>query len=262
MMIKHVFLLAGLLSINSIASAQQTLVPVSALSSEPVPSPFQSPATPLNLPISGPVYQYSSDFRSADFYTQLLPEFMRVMNDNLREQVQFSGTPGFKIDPTKLYLRRESNEPIRVYFLYEAASYHNSLGYTWTKVGSKTKGPRTILFPDASLNKSGPPNPQAPLSIGDFVEIDDGENGWQLDFFLVADGARGGTTTLWADEKLNADRLQHMVAFMLPDSRYILIGFEDATGAVRDSDFNDALFVVDVGEENAKNLFLSGTLPY
>jgi hypothetical protein len=46
----------------------------------------------------------------------------------------------------------------------------------------------------------------------------------------------------------------------MPDSPFILVGFEDLIGG-GDRDYNDALFVVDVGIENATNLINESTLP-
>ncbi len=84
---------------------------------------------------------------------------------------------------------------------------------------------------------------------GDFVEIGRGGNGYQLDFFLISDGANGGKTWLWNDVAKNVDKLQHVVAYHVPNSSFILIGFEDIIGG-GDLDYNDCLFVVDVGIEN------------
>ena len=64
-----------------------------------------------------------------------------------------------------------------------------------------------------------------------------------------------------ADQHLNVDGLQHMVAFIIPDSRYVLLGFEDIIDG-GDLDYNDCLFVVDIGQENADNLVNEGTLPH
>jgi hypothetical protein len=46
----------------------------------------------------------------------------------------------------------------------------------------------------------------------------------------------------------------------MPDSPYVLVGFEDIVGG-GDLDYNDALFVVDIGIENASNLINESTLP-
>jgi hypothetical protein len=53
-----------------------------------------------------------------------------------------------------------------------------------------------------------------------------------------------------------------MVAFLLPGSRYVLLGFEDIIGG-GDLDYNDSLFVIDIGEVNAQNLMDdASTLPH
>lgn len=224
-------------------------------------SPVQSPARPLSLPLWGPVYAKASDARSADFYNNVMPHFLTIINDQLSETVEFTGRSGFKLDGSKLLLRTASDAPIRIYFLFEGAGYHNTLGYCWTLAGAEEKGTKYILFPDASIKPSGNRTTWEPLFIGDFVEIDRGGNGWQLDFFLISNGVNGGKVALWADQELNSDNLQHMVAFIIPDSRYILLGFEDIIGG-GDLDYNDALFVVDIGEENARNLVDEGSLPH
>ncbi|MEZ6137722.1 MAG: DUF4114 domain-containing protein [Pirellulaceae bacterium] len=229
--------------------------------SGPTVSPVQSPARPLDLPVHGPVYSFASDARSADFYTNVMPEFLTIINDTLSESVVFEGVQGFKLDASKLLLRTASDAPIRIYFLFEGAGYHNTLGYTWTPAGEPEKGAKSVLFPDASIKHSGNRTTWEPLKVGDFVEIGTGDNGWQLDFFLISNAVNGGTTPLWADETLNSDGLQHMVAFMIPDSRFILLGFEDIVGG-GDLDYNDALFVVDIGQVNAENLLDEASLPH
>ncbi len=67
---------------------------------------------------------------------------------------------------------------------------------------------------------------------GDFVDIGRGGNGFQLDFFLISNGANGGTTWLWNDIDKNSDKLQHVVAYHVPGSSLILIGFEDISVVV------------------------------
>jgi hypothetical protein len=237
------------------------LAPSGPVAQAQVISPVQSPARPLGLPLHGPVYARASDARSAHFYNNVMPEFLTIIHSQLAETVEFTGRSGFKLDASRLLLRTASDAPIRIYFLFEGAGYHNTLGYTWTPAGAPEKGSKFILFPDASVKPRGARTTWEPLLIGDFVEIDRGGNGWQLDFFLISNGVNGGRTALWADPALNVDGLQHMVAFMIPDSRFILLGFEDIIGG-GDLDYNDALFVVDIGQENAENLYNEGSLPH
>lgn len=226
-------------------------------------SPVQSPARPLGLPVHGPVYLAASDTRSAEFYTEAMPDFLEIIEDHLSESVVFDGREGFKLDPSRLYLRMASPDPIRIYFLFEGAGYHNTVGFCWTEAGDPVKTGKTVLFPDSSIRHGNNARTEwEPLKPGDFVEIGHGDNGFQLDFFLISNAVNGGDQWLWADKRENPDNLQHMVAFMLPDSPYILLGFEDIIGG-GDLDYNDALFVVDIGEINAENLFDDdGNLPH
>lgn len=235
-------------------------------------SEFQADARPFGLQPFALVYKSGTDARSLDFNTNAMPFFKQLINQQLRESANFSGSrEGFKLDASRLFLRTASDRPIRVYFVHEGAGYHNSLGFSMTPAGSTTEGSRSLIFPDASFN--GPDsthrNNDNPLVSGDFVEIGVGGPGIQLDFFCVANGAGkphtfGGTRIFgtWHNNiARNADGIQHVVAFLLPDSPYVLIGFEDIHGG-GDLDYNDCLFVIDIGEVNAENLFdVQATLP-
>ena len=227
-----------------------------------VVAPVQSSARPLGLPVHGPVMQYASDARSQDFYVNYLPDFLEIINDHLAESVVFSGVSGFKLDASRLFLRTPSDRPIRIYFLAEGAGYHNTVGFCWTAAGSPQRGPATVLFPDASIKSGKQRTTWEPLKCGDFVEIGVGDRGYQLDFFLISDAVNGGQQWLWNDPRENSDSLQHVVAFLLPGTPYVLLGFEDIIGG-GDLDYNDALFVVDIGQINADNLDQddSSTLP-
>ncbi len=106
-----------------------------------------------------------------------------------------------------------------------------------------------VAFFDPSANAAR--SSTAPLSPGDFVDLGRFEAGTQLDFFLIANGAAGGTTTYSTQASLNADGIDHVVAFAygLKDSPYIILGFEDLYGG-GDQDYNDLLFAVDIGRIN------------
>lgn len=222
--------------------------------------PVQSPARPFNLPVHGPVMEAASDERSSIFYHNVMPTFLEIIEQHLSESVVFDNAEGFKLDASRLFLRSASDQPIRIYFLAEGAGYHNTVGYCWTEAGSETRGQATVLFPDASIAGGFNPQPHSnrthwePLKRGDFVEIGVGDRGFQLDFFLISNAVNGGQQWLWNDPEENSDGLNHLVAFMVEGSRYILIGFEDIIGG-GDLDYNDALFVVDIGETNAENLY-------
>lgn len=244
-------------SFCAFAFAAASTLSVSNLALSGTPANPQATPVPLNLPVIGNVQVTGSDTRAAEFNSQWLPTFRTIINDNLSESVVFTSAPGFKLDSAKFFLRQQASRTIRVYFLAEGAGYQNTLGFSFTPAGSPTPGSPKVLFPNASIG-SGRRTVDIPVREGDFVDIGVGGNGWQLDFFLISNGFRmwrdsNQTNTnlgwLWNDKSRNSDGLQHVVAFALPNSPYILVGFEDIIGG-GDLDYNDALFVVDVGIEN------------
>lgn len=216
----------------------------------------QSNARPYNLPIFARVQVRASDARSQDFQRNFLPIFQRLINESLGESVVFNNVSGYKLDASRLFLRTTSDQPIRVYFVHEGAGYLNSLGFSFTPAGQQTPGQPYLIFPNASFNSptSTSRSNSAPLIVGDFVELTAGGPGIQMDFFLIANGASDPYHTWYNNTDLNVDGKQHVVAFLLPNSRYVMIGFEDLYGG-GDLDYNDCLFVVDIGETNAANLF-------
>ena len=225
------------------------------------PASPQATPVPLNLPVIGNVQVTGSDSRAALFNSQWLASFRTIINNNLSEQVVFTNATGFQLDSSKLFLRQEAVETIRVYFLAEGAGYRNTLGFAFTPAGSSTPGTPRVIFPNASIG-TGNRTVNEPIREGDFVDLGKGGNGWQLDFFLISDGfnkwrnsnqTNTNLTWLWNDISKNSDGLQHVVAFAMPNSPYILVGFEDIVGG-GDLDYNDALFVVDIGMENALSL--------
>jgi hypothetical protein len=211
------------------------------------PASPQSPARPFNLPIISQVQKAKSDTDSTNFYNNYMPTLLKIVKDNLSEGVAIQNVSAFKLDADKLFIRQQANKPIRVYFVTEDAGYHNSLGFAFTPAGSETPGTPYLVFPDVS--KGSKRTTSEPLVQGDFVEIGKGGNGYQLDFFLISNGANGGTSYLWNDMEKNSDHLQHVVAYYVPNTSFILIGYEDILGG-GDRDYNDCLFVVDVGYEN------------
>lgn len=74
-----------------------------------------------------------------------------------------------------------------------------------------------------------------------------------MDFFVIANGAGGGTNAYSAPATRNPDQLDHVVSFVLPDSPYLIIGFEDLFGG-GDRDYNDVVFAVDIGAANLQRL--------
>jgi hypothetical protein len=209
----------------------------------------QASQRPFGLQPISSVQVSGSDARAAEFNSVMLPQFLQICEDNLQESVVFQQSSGFKLDASKLFLRQNADKPIRIYYIMEGAGYWNTLGFTITPAGATNNtGSPFLIFPNASAGSTRTQN--EPLRTGDFVEIGTGTAGFQLDFFLISDGARNGQTWLYNDKSRNSDGLQHVVAFLIPGSRYVMIGFEDIVGG-GDLDYNDLVFVVDIGAENA-----------
>jgi len=74
------------------------------------------------------------------------------------------------------------------------------------------------------------------------------DNVLQTTAFEIEDGK---ITTVYITR--NPDKLDHVVAFALPDSPYLIIAFEDMYGG-GDRDYNDVIFALDIGRANIQNL--------
>jgi hypothetical protein len=243
-------LVAGCLGLVAPAAAQ-------------VDSPVQAAARPYGIEIVDKVSLAGSDEASALFQAKVLPSITQLINTNLSETSKFSQANNFSLDPTKLRMAVESAS--RVYFVGEGAGYRNTLGFNTIEAGQAT--PTTaltdsaqLIFPDATSSVSTY-NPAStvkrtasnPLLPGDFVDLGTFGAGSMLDFFLIADGASGGKTVWTTSATRNSDRIDHVVAFALPDSPYLVIAFEDLAGG-GDRDYNDVVFAVDIGAINVQRL--------
>jgi len=213
---------------------------------------------PHGLSVIGSVQDAGSDARSQNFQENVLPVFQQFIDENLQEMSEFEGAPDYVLDPTKLYLPLATNQPIRVYFVHEGAAYRNQLGVAIVDAGHGQDGETELIdplsqgqliFPDASYEN--PPDglsPGGPLHCGDFVEIGNVDQGKELDFFLVSDGANGSSEVLRNFVEFNSDGLQHVITAYYDElyPGFILIGFEDIVGG-GDLDYNDCLFIIDIG---------------
>ena len=85
--------------------------------------------------------------------------------------------------------------------------------------------------------------------------------GTSLDFFLISNGANGGTNTYWTNTADNPDKFNHVVALAPENSDMLVIGFEDLYGG-GDKDYNDLVFAVDIGEENMAALIQGDAQPW
>lgn len=207
-----------------------------------------TPARPFGLSLVGPVQIAASDTRSTAFQSGILPTMSNFVTQYMPEGVpSLVNPPGaVSIDPSMLIM--STAHDARVYFVSENAAYHNSLGFN-TQGGGVTSGNPLLIFPDASMPASGGRTTSTPLKPGDFVDLGRLSAGTQLNFFLVSDGARGGTDVYSTDPTVAADGLAgHTItyAFAFPGTSYYLVGFEDTYG-MGDQDHNDTIFAIDVG---------------
>lgn len=215
-----------------------------------VESPVQTSVKVNGYKPFSPVYLAGSDAASKEFQVDALPGLLKLADTRLSERGVLADSSALAVDPARLKLREAAD--VRVYFVAEGAGYRNTLGARITEGAATTAG---IVFPDASSSVSylGSTTPKrtssTPLLAGDFVDLGRHLQGSILDFFLVSDGASGGRDTFGTNASTNPDRTQHVVAFTLADSPFLLLGFEDMWGG-GDHDYNDLVVAVDIGYKN------------
>ena len=207
---------------------------------------------------------YGSDDRSVVFQKEVLPSITDLLRQSLGEAQSLKNSEALALDPDRLVMKNTSD--IRVYFVGEGAGYFNTLGYNILDSDGKTlegalgDDPQIIFENASSVISSLGSAPatvkrtsNAPLLPGDYADLGEIQAGSLLDFFLISDGARGGKYSFAASAERNPDGINHVVAFALPDSPYLILGFEDMYGG-GDMDFNDVLFAVDIGVRNVRGL--------
>ncbi|MEM7314761.1 MAG: DUF4114 domain-containing protein, partial [Planctomycetota bacterium] len=196
-------------------------------------SPVQSSARPFGLDIIDLVALEGSDSASSDFMDNQLESFQNLVDENLSERREASldgNSSLIALDPTRMTLSEQTT--VRAYFVGEGAGYHNTLGFNADGLGVDSGNP-FLVFPDASSPRSYLSSGRKkrtvsePLMPGDFVQLGEFGAGTLLDFFLIANGARGGTNVYGAPAERNPDGLDHIVAFAQVENPYVLIGFED-----------------------------------
>lgn len=197
-----------------------------------------------DMPLAGPVHHNASDERSEAFTAEVLPGALAIVEENLREGVEFLARGVTRLDEDRLFLLNDSDRPVRVYFINEGAGYRNLLGYATSMAGSFDAGERKIVLPDVSDGTFGGPTL---LVAGDWVELGDFPRGTSFEFFIVRNAVNGGRDVFTNQDHLNPDRIQHLSAWLLGD-RYVLLGFEDLLNG-GDLDYNDVVIVVDLSPD-------------
>ena len=242
-------------------SLKQLAPNAAAQASGGVVAPIQSSADPMKLSIVGPVMAAGSDASSVKFQT-MLPGMLNFVKTYIPETRNNLNSPlAFTIDPSKLTLSTKSD--VRMYFAYEGAGYQNTIGFNTAGVGVSSGNPQ-IIFPNASSNLGYGGNGSAvrtasnPLLPGDFVNLGTFNAGTKLDFFLIANGASGGSTVYSTTQSANPDLINHVASFSptfwgVANSPYLFIAYEDLLGG-GDKDFNDVIVAIDIGAANVKAL--------
>ena len=219
----------------------------------------QSTARPFGLDIVDKVQTRGTDVDSSDFLASELPDLTEFIKAGYDETSVFNGRSARVVDPSNLRLATDA--AVRAYFVSEGAGYRNTLGFNVDASGI-TGGDPKLIFPDAT-SKEAFYNPSSdkrrnrrnPILPGDFVDLGAFSAGQSLDFFLIANGAAGGTHIYGPNAGSNPDRQNHLLAFTyaVEDSPYLVLGFEDLFGG-GDRDFDDLVFVLDIGTDNVNRL--------
>ncbi len=265
--------------INLLALAALIITPAlyaaPALSDSGTPAPVQGKDDPYNLPLAGPVMQAGSTADSKNFDTTVMPSLQKFIQQALPEGQNNTQSKAFELDPGKLVMASSYN--VTATFVYENAGYQNAIGVDTAAAGQK--GPQSafdevtsptakLVFPDASTPAgggaaigTGATTASQPVVPGDFVNVGTYGKGTLLDFFLIANGANGGSQVFSANEALNQDGFKQHVAgftthiFAVPqlNSPYIFLAFEDLAGG-GDQDINDTIIALNVGAATVNSL--------
>ncbi|MBL4838874.1 MAG: DUF4114 domain-containing protein [Kordiimonadaceae bacterium] len=221
-------------------------------------SPVQSSARPFGLTPIDNVQLAGSDAAALDFFENALPDLQDAVNTVLTEKQPLQNLSSIALSSNDLYLSEASD--VRIYFIGEGAGYHNSFGVYTGESSAGLSGDAGLIFPDASSSSSylDPTGSDyrslnAPVAAGDFVDLGEFDSGTQLNLFLIANGANGGTNTYYTDMLLNPDGIEHFIVLATPDSPYLLIGAEDLFGG-GDEDYNDIVVAMDIGVANVQML--------
>lgn len=180
-----------------------------------------------------------------------------------RVSINLSESDLWLIDSSDLYLPYDYD--VKVAFLNEGAGYQSPVSLSAS--GSTTGD--VVLFDNLSGVDSVLPSANAPLEVGDWVQVSTIEGGTQLNFSVTPNGVRNpGATPLSTDYTLNPvnesnpDSPFYWVAYADPEATkpVILLGYEDIVGPNSDNDYNDGILAVDVGQENFDAIFTQSNL--
>lgn len=166
------------------------------------------------------------------------------------------------IDSRDLFLNYSYSPKLA--FINEGATYRSRLDL---EVSGATTGQAT-LFQEVSGSNSIIPSQNAPLRIGDWVQISEIQANSQLDLKLFVNSVvNPKAMALSTDPSLNPDwgnafGRQFWVAYADPSATrpVVILGYEDVVGGSSDNDYNDGIFVLDVGVDNFQKIFETAKL--
>ncbi|MEB3360443.1 MAG: hypothetical protein VKK04_27210 [Synechococcales bacterium] len=167
------------------------------------------------------------------------------------------------IDSSDLYLPYDYAP--RVAFINEGAGYQSPV--SMTAMGSTT-GEATVFSNLSGIN-SILPSRNAPLRVGDWVQISEVKANTQLNFSVTPNGVSNPRATpLSTDSSLNPISASNpnspifWTAYADPKATkpLLLLAYEDIAGPGSDNDFNDGVLAIDVGQENFNAIFSRANL--
>lgn len=228
----------------------------------PEESPVQSPQRPYGLPIYDTVKMAASDWKSARFQRNALPQLVVAASEKFNQKNIAENFSDVVLDPQRLVVTETTR--VRVYFVGEASGFKNAVGINLSGIGIDEGDPK-LLIPDetcrikldaaAALVEGDPSRlPMDPfgerteeflLHPGDFVDLGRIEAGTPLNFFLISPKDHVYTPV----PEANPDGMPHMVALALEDSPYLVISFEDMYEG-GDSDYSDCVLAVEMSLYN------------
>jgi hypothetical protein len=221
-------------------------------------------------------YEIKSRDEAPDEFQSILQDFRAFVGEESR-LLSPETIKAKQVDLSKLQLKFAHD--VKVFFIGETAGgYRNRLDFTATNGSTVTTGK---IFGDTSCNTgdasftnfskfcanandplANTVAPNRPLNVGDWVSLGSMNAGTKLDFLLHANDINGGisgtdvegntTKGVWSlNQALNPDGLQHVMAYYYKD--YLVLGFEDLWGG-GDKDYNDTVFAIDIGKNNARDI--------
>jgi hypothetical protein len=163
------------------------------------------------------------------------------------------------IDSSSLYL--PYNYAPRIAFINEGAGYQSPIQLS---TSGATNDIATI-FSNLSGTNSIFPSRDAPLQVGDWVQLSEILGGTQLNFSVIPNGTFQPLSTDYTinpTSPYNPDSPIYWVAYADPQATkpLILLGYEDIAGPGSDNDYNDGIIAIDVGQENFDAIFRTSNL--